>query len=57
MVCVAPLVGAWIEMREINEVIRAAIPEAREKISWLPHVKTMWGCIRDRRLWRNLWTG
>ena len=31
---VAPLVGAWIEMREINEVIRAAIPEAREKISW-----------------------
>lgn len=31
---VAPLAGAWIEMREINEVIRAAIPEAREKISW-----------------------
>lgn len=33
-IAVAPLVGAWIEMREINEVIRAAIPEAREKISW-----------------------
>jgi hypothetical protein len=44
-------------LKEINETIRAAIPDTMEKISWsLQRLKIMWDCIRDRKLWRNLQT-
>ena len=56
-------------LKEINETIRAAIPDTMEKISW--SMPTYWkkrnliqfaafknhvDCIRDRKLWRNLQT-